>query len=281
MTEWKKAVTLLCKRKAVVLAVGVVFAFIVLAIFAPQISPYDPYKQDLRKAFEGPSSEHWLGLDWIGRDVMSRLIYGARPSFQIAIIAVGIASVSGTVLGLFAGYFGGWLDSVLMRLIDTLMAIPPLIFALALATMLGGGMRSVAIAIGVGMMPSCCRMMRGMVLSVRESEYVTAARAIGVGHIRIMFLYLLPNCIAPLIVMITLNIGMAILAEASLSYLGIGITPPTAAWGAMIKHSYKYLFTYPLYSIAPGICIMLLVTSLNVMGDGLRDALDPRARNLR
>ena len=181
-------------------------------------------------------------------------------------------------MGLLAGYFGGWLDSAIMRLIDTLMAIPPLVFALAIATMLGGGLRSVAIAIGASMMPSCCRLMRGMVLSARGNEYVTAARAIGAGHMRIMLLHLLPNCVAPLIVLITLNIGMAILAEASLSYLGIGITPPTAAWGAMIRQSYKHLLSYPLYSIAPGVCIMVLVMSFNIMGDGLRDALDPRYR---
>jgi peptide/nickel transport system permease protein len=280
MTEWRKVRALLCQRKLVPLAGGIILLFVVLAILAPYIAPYHPYAQNLRRAFERPSSEHWLGLDWIGRDVLSRLIYGTRPSFQIAILAVGIATVSGTGLGLLAGYFGGWLDTIAMRLIDTLMAIPPLIFALALATMLGGGIKSITIAIGVSMMPECCRLMRGMVLSTKGSEYVTAARAIGVGHTRIMLLYLLPNCIAPLIVLVTLNIGMAILAEASLSYLGIGITPPTAAWGAMIKHSYKYLFTHPLYSVAPGLCIMILVMAFNIMGDGLRDALDPRFRDV-
>jgi ABC-type dipeptide/oligopeptide/nickel transport system permease subunit len=182
------------------------------------------------------------------------------------------------MLGLIGGYFGGIVNAFIMRFIDALMALPPLILALAIAAVLGGGLRNVVIALGIAMLPSFCRLMCSQVLSVKETDYVMAGRVIGASHLRIMFRYVLPNCLPPLIVLITLQMGVAILAEAGLSFLGVGIRPPATSWGAMIFSGYRYLNTHPLLSFAPGLCIILVVLSFNLLGDGMRDALDPRLR---
>jgi ABC-type dipeptide/oligopeptide/nickel transport system permease subunit len=182
------------------------------------------------------------------------------------------------ILGLLAGYFGKWLDAILMRIIDGLMMIPPIILALVFAAVLGGGLRNVMIALGIALTPSYCRLMRGQVLSIRQSDYILMARAVGSKDSRIMAIHIFPNCLPPLLVLITLNLGGAILAEAALSFLGIGVTPPTAAWGNMVYDGQKYILNYPFLSFAPGVCIMLVVLAFNMIGDGLRDALDPRLR---
>jgi len=199
---------------------------------------------------------------------------------MVGIVAVLIAGVLGITLGLLAGYFGGWTNTIIMRFIDALLALPPMILILAIATLMGGGLKNVLIAIGVGMMPTYCRLMCGQILSMKENDYITAAHSIGAGNWRIMLRHLLPNSFAPLLVLLTTNIGTAILLEASLSFLGIGIMPPTPTWGGMVNDGYEYLISNPLLSLAPGLVIFLVVLSVNMVGDGLRDAIDPRLRGI-
>jgi peptide/nickel transport system permease protein len=244
------------------------------------LAPYDPYLPDTANKLQHPSSEHWLGTDDIGRDVLSRIIYAARTSLLVALGAMGLAAVLGQILGLIAGYFGGWVFHIIMRLMDALMAMPMLILALVLAAVLGGGVRNVVIALGVAMCAGQARMMCGQVLSVKQNDYILAGRTIGVGHLRMMLRHIYPNAFAPLLVMMTIGLGMTIMAEASLSFLGVGIVPPTAAWGSMINIGKGYILANPELSIAPGICIMLVVFGFNMAGDGLRDALDPRLRGV-
>jgi peptide/nickel transport system permease protein len=265
-------------RQVVIFGFVIIFLLIVTALLAPLISPYDPIAINLRDSLQPPTFSHWLGTDNMGRDVLSRLIYGTQDSLMVGLVAVGVASVIGMTLGLLSGYFSGWLDTIVMRIIDALMTIPAIILALVFAAVLGGGMKNVMIAVGIAMMPSYCRLMRGQVLSAKENDSVVAAHVVGGSDVRIMFSHILPNCLPPLIVLITLNLGSAILAEASLSFLGVGITPPTPTWGGMIYDGQRYLLSNPLLSFAPGVCIMLVVLAFNMVGDGLRDALDPRLR---
>jgi peptide/nickel transport system permease protein len=256
----------------------IIVAFIIVAIFAPVIAPYDPNKQDLKALLEQPSTEHPLGTDELGRDTLSRELFGARISLIVGVLAVIVAVVVGTILGLCAGYFGGWTQTIVMRLIDALMSIPPLVLMLSIAAVLGGGLKNILIALGIGMVPTYCRLTCGQIMSLKESDFIIAASSIGANDIRIMFRHLLPNSFAVLLVAMTMNVGFAILAEASLSYLGIGIGPPTATWGSMVSNGYKYLISNPVLSFAPGLSILAVVLSFNLVGDGLRDALDPRLR---
>jgi peptide/nickel transport system permease protein len=265
-------------RRVVIFGFVIIFLLIIGAFFAPLLSPYDPYAFDLKISLQQPTSQHLLGTDNLGRDILSRIIYGTRTSLMVGIIAVGVATVIGMTLGLVSGYFGGWLDAILMRVIDAQMAIPGIILALVFAAILGGGLSNVMIALGISMVPGYCRLMRGQVLSVKQADYVVAARIVGESNAKIMFNHIFPNCLPPLIVLITLNLGTAILAEAALSFLGVGIAPPGAAWGSMVNDGQRYLLTNPLLSFAPGVCIMLVVLAFNMVGDGLRDALDPRLR---
>jgi len=265
-------------RPVVIFGFVIIFLLIVFALFAPLLAPYDPYKLGLDNSLAQPSTQHWLGTDKLGRDVLSRLIYGSRTSLMVGMLAVGVATLLGVTLGLVTGYFGGWVDTIVMRWIDALMAVPAIILALVFAAALGGGLKNVMIALGIAMVPAYCRLMRGQVLSVKQSDYILAARISGASDLRIMFRDVLPNCLSPIIVLITLSMGIAILAEAGLSFLGVGILPPGAAWGSMVNDGYQYLMTNPLLSLAPGICILLVVLSFNMVGDGLRDALDPRLR---
>ncbi|MBN1848425.1 MAG: ABC transporter permease [Deltaproteobacteria bacterium] len=265
-------------RKIVIFGLFIILLLLFCAIFAPFIAPYDPYKQDLRSAVLQPCKAHWLGTDALGRDTLSRIIYGSRTSLMVGVVALGIAAIIGMTLGLLAGYFGGMVNAVIMRLIDAMMAVPLLLLALVIAAVLGGGLSNVMIALGIGLIPAYCRLMCGQVLTIRENDYILASRAMGARNRRIMLAHILPNCFPPLIVLVTMQLGMTILAEAGLSFLGIGIEPPGAAWGAMVNDGYKYLLTHPILSIAPGLAIMLVVFSFNMVGDGLRDALDPRLR---
>lgn len=267
-------------RGVVIFGLMVIIVLILVALFAPWVAPYDPYMPDVSAILQQPNADHWLGTDALGRDTLSRIIFGSRTSLMIGIVAVGAAALIGMTLGLIAGYFGGWVHAIIMRFIDAMMAFPLILLAFIVAAMLGGGLRNVMVALGIGLVPAYARLMCGQVLSVKENDYILANRAMGASNIRVMFFHVLPNCFPPLIVLITMMMGLTILAEAMMSFLGIGIEPPGAAWGAMVTDGYEYLLTNPVLSFAPGLAIMLVVFSFNMVGDGLRDALDPRLRGV-
>jgi peptide/nickel transport system permease protein len=277
-SEFRRILRVMFSRWVVTGGAAIVLALIACAIFASWLTPYDPYATDLNAMLAPPSWPHPLGTDEIGRDLLTRVIYGSRISLLVGIVAVSIAGGFGMTLGLIAGYFGGWINTIIMRFIDSLLALPPLVLMLAISAVLGGGLFNVLIALGVGMMPTYCRLMCGQVLSLKEDDYITAARAMGASGTHIMIYHLLPNSFPPLLVLITVNLGTAIMMEASLSFLGIGIAPPTATWGAMVNSGYRFLLSNPLLSFSPGLAIMLVVLGFNMVGDGLRDALDPRLR---
>lgn len=260
---------------------GIILIAIVLfcALFAGLIAPYDPNAQDYLAFTEAPSARHWLGTDDLGRDVFSRILYGSRISLQVGIIAVGIALSLGVTLGLLAGFTGGRVDNVIMRVVDAVQAFPSLILALAITAALGPGVGNAMIAIGFVSMTTIARLTRGQTLSEREREYVAAARVIGVSPLVIMQRHIWPNVTAPIIVQATLGIATAIVTEASLSFLGVGVVPPTPSWGGMLRTGSQYLETAPWMAIAPGIAIFLTVLAFNFIGDGLRQALDPRLRH--
>lgn len=257
---------------------GIIVLFFLVALLAPVLAPYSPYDQALQNILAKPSLAHPLGCDNIGRDTLSRLIYGAQVSLITGLLSSIWAAIVGTSIGLIAGYVGGWVNTFVMRVTDAMIAIPPVIFTMVLSTMVTGNLVGISIVIGVSIIPSYIRMVNGLVISLRENDYVTAANLIGQKQLVIMFKHLLPNCLASLIVTFTMNVGTAIMLESTLSYLGVGIIPPTPAWGVMVSEGYKYLFNQPLVAILPGICIMLVVIAFNIVGDGLRDALDPRLR---
>lgn len=276
--EFRRFIRVFFSRKVVVFGAVIIVMLIIVAIFAELISPYDPYQQNLREALQRPSWKHLLGTDPLGRDELSRIVYGTRISLAVGIIAVGVAALVGMTLGLIAGYFGGITNILIMRFIDALMAIPPIMLALAIGAAMGGGLGNLMISLGIALIPTYARLMCGQVLSVKQSDYITAGEVIGGSDLRIMLLHIFPNCLPPLIVLITLNLGTAILVEAALSFLGLGIRPPGAAWGSMVNDGYRYLLTNPILSFAPGLCVMLVVLGFNIVGDGVRDALDPRLR---
>jgi len=280
VSEFQRMRRVFFGRPVVVFGIAIIFIILVLAIFAPWIAPQDPYQQNLDQTLLQPSRQHLLGTDSLGRDTFSRIIYGSRNSLMVGIVALGIAASIGMTIGLLAGFFGGWIDNILMRFIDALMCFPMILLALVIATLLGGGMRNVMVALGIAMLPAYARLMCGQVLSVKENDYVLAAHSEGAENVRIMFLHILPNCFPPLIVLMTMQIGAAILAEAGLSFLGVGIQPPASAWGYMVADGRPYLLTNPVLSFAPGLAIMLTVFAFNMVGDGLRDALDPRLRGV-
>ncbi len=267
-------------RPVVVFGAASILIVLVAAAFAPWIAPYDPYEQNLSQVLQDVGPDHWLGTDTLGRDTLSRIIFGSRIALLIGIGTVAAAATVGTVLGLIAAFFGGWINTVIMRFTDAMMAVPGLLVALVLSTLLGSGVNGVLIAVALALMPGYVRLMAGQVLAAKQNEYVTAARSIGANHVALMFRHILPNCVSPLIVQVTLVIGLAILIEATLSFLGLGIKPPTAAWGSMVYDGYRYLALRPILSIGPGLAIMLVVFAFNMVGDGLRDALDPRLRNI-
>ena len=265
-------------RKIIVVCAALVVLMILVAIFAPVIAPYDPNQDDLYNVLKGCSPEHWLGTDANGRDVLSRIIYGARVSFIVGVVSVLISSVIGIALGLVSGMAGGVADAFIMRVMDAMQAIPMLILAMFLGAILGQGLGNVCFAIGISMVPGYARVTRGQVLSVRNADYVTAGVLCGASPIRNTLVHVFPNCLSVNIVTMTASLGGAILAEANLSFLGMGIAPPAASWGAMVSGGYKYLSTQPVIAIAPGVAIIILVLCCNMCGDALRDALDPKLR---
>jgi peptide/nickel transport system permease protein len=278
INEFRRFLKVFLGRPVVIFGAIIIIILLVCAAFPGWIAPHDPLKQDLKSVLQQPNHEHLLGTDALGRDLLSRIIFGARTAVMVGIVALGIAAMSGMVLGLIAGYFGGITYAIIMRFIDALMAFPVLLLALAIAALLGGGLLNVMIAIGVGMMSGYARVMCGQAISVRENDYILAARSSGASNIRIMSRHVLPNCFPPMIVLMTMMIGMTILFEAGLSFLGIGIKEPIVAWGSLVNDGYKYLLSYPLLSVAPGIAIIVVVYAFNMVGDGVRDAIDPRLR---
>ncbi len=257
---------------------AIIVIFVLAALFAPLLTKYSPFDQDLLMMNMGTSPEHPLGTDQLGRDLLTRLIFGARVSLVTGLLSSLWAALGGTILGLVSGYFGGAVNTVIMRFTDTMLSIPPLIFTMVLAAVVGGNLVGISLVIGLSILPGYIRIVNGLVISLRENDYITAANLIGQNKFIIMVRHLLPNCFASLIVIFTMNLGTAIMLESTLSYLGVGITPPTPAWGVMVADGYKFLLNVPRLAIFPGLCIMLIVISFNIVGDGLRDALDPRLR---
>ena len=276
--EFKRFMKIFFKRKIVLFGFTVVVLIILMAIFADFVSPFDPNRQNLGNVLALPGGEHILGTDTLGRDQLSRIIHGSRIALLVGVSTVLISAISGTVIGLLAGYAEGLLSSLLMRSTDALLSIPALIFALILVNVMGGGVLAVVLAVSITLLPGYIRLINGQVLSIKQNDYVLAARTMGANKARIMFRHILPNCLSPLIVQMTMMMGVAIMMEAGLSFLGLGISPPTASWGEMCFAGYRFLLTHPLMSIVPGLAIMLLVFSFNMVGDGLRDALDPKMR---
>ena len=276
--RWKKTVKTLFARKVARVSAIVVGLFILTAIFAPIIAPYDPNYADFAAYLQGPNKQHLLGTDNYGRDVLSRIIFGTRVSLIIGVFAVMIACAIGTFLGMIAGYFGGIVDDVTTRLMEAVRAIPQIILAMALTAVFGSGIRNLAIILGISSMAGYVRMMRGQVLTIKQSDYIMAGKLQGNKNFRLMFRHILPNSISPIIVMMTQQVGSTILAEAGLSFLGLGISAPTASWGSMVSEGRLFLLQNPVFALTPGICVAVLVISLNMFGDGVRDALDPRLR---
>ena len=275
---WRRAWLRLRRRHGALVGLAVVVAFIVLALFAPWIAPLDPIAASWAAIRKAPSAQYWLGTDEIGRDVLSRVIWGTRASLLAGIVSVSISLLLGVPIGLAAGFLGGWVDGVISRITDAFLACPFLILAIALAAFLGPSLTNAMIAIGVSAAPIFVRLARGQVLSVQVEDYVEAARAVGNSPLRIALRHILPNITAPLIVQATLAIAAAVIAEASLSFLGLGQQPPAPSWGSMLNTAKNYIDNSPWMAISPGVAIFLLVLSFNLLGDGLRDALDPRQR---
>ncbi|WP_074733357.1 ABC transporter permease [Halobacillus karajensis] len=265
----------LLKNKLAVFGLIIIIIQVILAVFAPLFATYDPIKQDLTNAELGIGSDgHWLGTDNYGRDVWSRIVFGARISLLVGIGSVGLGLLGGIALGLVSGYFKK-LDGIIMRFVDLLFAFPGILLAMLIIAMLGTSLVNVVIAISIWSIPTCARIVRGSVLSIKKQEYILAMKSLGASNFRILVKHVLPNCTAPIIVFATMRMATAILSTAALSFLGLGAQPPTAEWGAMIAAGQDFMFTSPHLTIVPGIAIMLVVFAFNVVGDGLRDALDP------
>ncbi len=270
------ALLALGRDRAAQVGIGLCLLLVGAALFAPLVAPHDPIVLHVQDRLQDPSPTYLLGTDELGRDVLSRLIYGAQTSLAVGAIALAIAATAGTLLGLLGGYLGGLADSVIMRVLDGLLAFPSIILALAIITALGPGIGNAMLAIGIVTIPNFARIVRGSVLSMKQKEFVEAARASGATARYIMLHVLLPNCLSPLLVQASVSFANAILTEAALSFLGLGVQPPTPSWGAMLDTGRKYLDQTGWYSFSAGGAIFLAVLSLNLVGDGLRDALDPR-----
>ena len=266
----------LLRRPFVLLAAGVVLAFVAVALAAPRLAPFDPIAMNYLLVRKPPSSLHVLGTDEVGRDVLSRIIWGARASLLAGVIPVALAVTLSIPLGLLSGYAGGWIDAVIMRVTDAMLAVPFLIVAIALAAFLGPSLVNAMLAIGIAALPTFLRLARGTVLALKTEDYVEAARALGCSHRRVAGRHILPNMLPPMLIQGSLTVAAAIIAEASLSFLGLGQQPPAPSWGSMLNAAQRYLSQAPWMALYPGLVIFTLVMALNVLGDGLRDALDPR-----
>lgn len=277
-TEWGIAWRLLRRNSLAMFGLVIVLVLIGTALFADVISIYNPNSMILENRLDPPSGTHLLGLDEFGRDILSRIIYGSRISLQVGIVVVSISALIGSLLGAISGYYGGKIDTIVMRVVDLLLAFPGLILAIAIMAAIGQSLFNIMFALGLLGWTRYARVVRGQTLSLREMEYVEAARAAGASSLRIIFSHILPNCLAPITVLATLGMASAIMAESALSFLGLGVSPPTPSWGSMLTLGRKYLRSAPHVAVFPGIAIMITVLGFNLLGDGLRDALDPRMR---
>jgi len=279
-SEWKRFRRVFFQRKLVLFGLIILALLVLTAILAPLLTSYSPTQGNMTESLQQPSWKHLLGTDLQGRDTLARLIYGSRMALAVGFGSVLFAGAIGIILGLVAGYFGGITNMIIMRIMDALMGFPMILLALVISAVLGSGLLNVIIALSVATLPGYARVMHGLTLSIRENDFILAEQGMGASNIRTMFWHILPNGLPPMIVLITLQLGALILAEAGLSFLGLGIRPPNAAWGAMVADGRRYLLTFPWLSLAPGVAIMLVVFAFNLVGDGLRDALDPRLRGL-
>jgi len=274
----RRAVRRLLRRRGAIFGLAVIVIFVLLAVLAPWVTPYDPIAQSWMTVRKAPSAAHWFGTDEVGRDVLTRVVFGARASLMAGVISIGIALSIGVPLGLVAGYLGGFVDALIGRLTDAMLACPFLILAIALAAFLGPSLGNAMIAIGITATPIFVRLTRGQVMAVKVEDYVEAARAVGNPRWRIALVHILPNILPALLVQATLSIAAAIIAEAALSFLGLGQQPPAPSWGSMLNAAQRFLVNAPWMAIWPGLAIFATVLSFNLLGDGLRDALDPRER---
>ena len=278
-SQWRDVWIRLCRNKLAMVAMVVVILLVLMAVFAEVIAPYDYSAIDPINKMQYPNAEHWLGTDNLGRDLLSRVIYGGRVSLLVAVMAVAIALISGSLLGATAAYFGGLYETIVMRAMDIVMAIPGFLLAVSISASLGGGVWQTALAISIGAIPSYARIMRASVLTIKDQEYVEAARAGGASDLRIIVKHIIPNTLSPIIVESTLRIGACIMQISSLSFIGLGVTPPTPEWGSIMNAGREYLRDfYPIVTF-PGIMIMITLFGFNLFGDGLRDALDPRLKH--
>lgn len=269
----------LMKNKMAVIGMIILLVLFFVGVFAPLIAPYGYAEQDLQGTFQHPNAQHWFGTDKFGRDIFSRVIYGARVSLLVGFIAVGIAVVIGGALGAISGYYEGKIDNVIMRVMDIIMAIPNVLLAIAIVATLGTGLTNMMIALGISAIPRFARVVRATTLTIRREEYIEAAVASGVSDFQIITMHILPNCLPPLIVQISLGVADAILMAAGLSFIGLGIQPPDPEWGSMLSEGRQYIRGWAYMTYFPGLAIVLTALSLNLLGDGLRDALDPKMKN--
>lgn len=272
-----KTFKMVMKNKNILSGGTLLLIFVIFAIFAPLLSPYDPSSFNLQEALKTPSFSHPFGTDYIGRDILSRVIYGTRVSLTIAFAVMVITGIFGTILGLLAGYYRA-MESVIMRAMDGLMAFPSILLALAIVAALGSGIENLIMAFSITFLPRVVRTVRGTVLVVKELEFVEAAKAMGASDLRILLIYILPQCVSPLIIRLTLTMAVTILEESSLTFLGLGMSPEIPTWGIILSEAKKYITTSPHYIVLPGLIIMAAVYAFNTLGDGLRDYLDPRLR---
>jgi peptide/nickel transport system permease protein len=268
----------LLRNKAAIIGLVIILVLIFSAIFAEVVSPYAYDEQNLRDRFLAPSTAHIFGTDSYGRDIFSRIVFGSRTSLMVGAIAVTISSIIGTFLGAISGYYGNRVDNIIMRFIDVMLAIPNILLAISIAATLGPGIVNVMIAVGISSVPGYARLVRASVMSIREQEFIEAARSIGASDFRIIMRHILPNCFAPIIVQATMSVAIAILSAAALSFLGLGVQPPTPEWGSMLSDGRSYIRDYWWVVTFPGLAIMATVFAFNLFGDGLRDALDPRLK---
>jgi peptide/nickel transport system permease protein len=275
---WKEAWQSFCKNRLAVIGLGIVIFFIILAIVAPLIAPYSFKAQNLAERLQSPSSKHWFGTDDFGRDIFSRILYGARISLWVGFFSVLGSVVVGTFLGIVSGYYGRWVDAIISRIFDIMLAFPSILLAIAVVAILGPSLQNALIAIAIINIPNFGRLVRSKVLSVKQEEYIMAARAVGMRDSRILFVHILPNSISPVIVQATLAIATAIIEAAALGFLGLGAQAPTPEWGKMLADCKQYLVQAPWTLFFPGIAIMLTVLGFNLMGDGLQDVLDPKLK---